>query len=94
MLSDPALQIVRRTTPRGSRVDAAIGIEHLHGILAFRASRCALPGQYGLLSRFAGRSHRIVKSGCDGGIFRRVEIKLELFAGKAIVGYYMTANIQ
>ena len=30
MLSEPALQIVRRTTPRAVAVDAAVGIEHFH----------------------------------------------------------------
>ena len=37
MLSEPALQIVSRTTPRGIAVDAAIGVEHVHGRSRIRA---------------------------------------------------------
>jgi len=38
MLSEPALQIVKRTTTARVAIDAAMGIEHLHGDLAVRSA--------------------------------------------------------
>ena len=55
ILSEPALQIVRRTTPRAIAVDAAMGIEHFHLFFSGLGWRFApLPGHCAGLSRAAG----------------------------------------
>ncbi len=56
MLSEPALQMERRTTPRSSRVDPAVGIEHFHFVFPDLFRRLTpLPGHCAGLSRAGGR---------------------------------------